>query len=184
VRIADAGGFQRKVLDVGCGTGENAVFLAERGYDVLAIDYLESVVATARERSASSSGLPRLEFKQADAFHLDALGQIFDSVLDCATFHGFSDRERPAYARSLRQVTQPGSMLYVIGFSDQELRPGGPRRLSLREIRDTFAKDWTERSARIIDFECVNLFAPAAKAWSVAFERKSPRRFKIFPLFR
>src|SRR5439155_13969892 len=65
VRIADAGGFADPVIDVGCGTGENALELASRGLEVLGIDASPRAIATAKVK-ASERGLSP-EFLVADA---------------------------------------------------------------------------------------------------------------------
>src|SRR5215218_8541038 len=67
------------VLDAGCGTGENALFFAGRGHEVLGIDFLEWPVREA-ERKAAERGLSA-EFLRRDALDLATLGRRFDSVL-------------------------------------------------------------------------------------------------------
>ena len=85
VRLAAQGGFAGTVLDVGCGTGDNALHLAALGLSVLGVDVAETALAIARQK-ADDRGL-QVEFIAADAFHLDRLGRRFDSVLDagCST---------------------------------------------------------------------------------------------------
>src|SRR5436309_14345980 len=98
VGIADAGGFADPVIDVGCGTGENALELASRGLEVLGIDAspraIEAAKAKASERGSSA------EFLMADALALGSLARRFRTALDCGVFHVFEDAERPAYVAS------------------------------------------------------------------------------------
>ena len=95
VRLASRGGFAGRVLDAGCGTGENALLVASLGLSVLGVDVAETALAIAREK-ASECGM-EVEFATADAFHLDRLRGIFDTVLDCGLFHSFDGDERPSY---------------------------------------------------------------------------------------
>jgi SAM-dependent methyltransferase len=135
VRVASAGGFAGAVLDAGCGTGENALHLASLGLPVLGVDVAETALAIARKK-ADDRGI-MAEFAAADALHLERLGRRFDSVLDCGLFHSFGDDERAAYVASLASVTEHGSSLYVLCFSDHG--PGtGPHPVSLEQLAAAF----------------------------------------------
>lgn len=134
-RLAFAG----SVLDVGCGTGENALHVASLGLPVLGVDVAETAVALARAKAAER-GLAA-EFAAADALRLDRLGRTFDTVLDCALFHTFDGAERRRYAASLAAVTKPGATLYVLCFSDQGAELG-PHPVAEDELRAAFADGW------------------------------------------
>jgi SAM-dependent methyltransferase len=69
VRLASDGGFAGAVLDAGCGTGENALYLASLGLSVLGVDVAETALAIARAK-AGARGI-EVEFAAADAFRLD-----------------------------------------------------------------------------------------------------------------
>jgi SAM-dependent methyltransferase len=115
-RLVSAGGVVGSVLDAGCGTGEHSLLVASRGYPVLGIDVAETALAMARQKT-KDRGLDA-EFAVADALHLERLGRVFDTVIDCGLFHTFDAIERPEYAGSLASVTRPGGKLYVLCFSD------------------------------------------------------------------
>src|ERR1700723_1633927 len=68
------------VLDAGCGTGENALFFAERGHSVLGIDFLEGPIQEARRKN-EERGLGA-EFVPMDALTLTELDRQFDIVID------------------------------------------------------------------------------------------------------
>ncbi|MET8875101.1 class I SAM-dependent methyltransferase [Nocardia sp. NPDC004604] len=116
VRVASAGGFVGAVLDAGCGTGENALYVASLGLSVLGFDIAETALAIARQK-ARDRGI-EVEFAAADAFRLERLGRRFDTVLDCGLFHTFDGDERARYVASLASVTEHGATLYVLCFSD------------------------------------------------------------------
>jgi len=135
VRAASEGGFAGGVLDVGCGTGENALHIALLGLPVLGVDVAETALAIARAKAAECG--VEIEFAAADALRLERLGRRFETVLDCGLFHTFDGGERPGYVASLASVTEPGGTLYVLCFSD--LGPGtGPHPVSQKELRAAF----------------------------------------------
>ena len=88
VRLAEAEEITGDVLDMGCGTGENALWLADQGYDVCGIDAAPKAIAKA-ERKASGRGIDAA-FLTHDAFDLGTLDRRFDTVIDCGLFHVFS----------------------------------------------------------------------------------------------
>jgi cyclopropane fatty-acyl-phospholipid synthase-like methyltransferase len=139
------------VLDAGCGTGENALFLAERGHPVLGIDFLEGPIQEAR-RKAPERGLDA-EFIRRDALTLTALDRQFDAVIDSGLFHVFSDEDRARYVAGLAHVTEPGGWLFLLCFSDEEPGTQGPRRVTLEELRDAFADGWAVEEVLASRFE-------------------------------
>ena len=168
VRIADAGGFDEPVIDVGCGTGENALELASRGLDVLGIDASPRAIETAKVKSSERGS--SAEFLLADALDLGSLGRRFKSTLDCGVFHVFEDRERPVYVASLGAVLELGGVLHLLCFSD--LQPGsfGPRRVTQQELRDSFADGWDVVEIVAATF-VTNLPELQAKAWRATIVR-------------
>ena len=170
VRLADAGGFAGRVIDVGCGTGENGLELASRGLDVLGIDASPRAIgaATAKASERGSSA----QFLVADALQLGSLARRFASVLDCGVFHVFEDDERPVYVASLAAALEPGGVLQLLCFSD--LQPGtfGPRRVTQQEIRESFADGWDVREIAPVTF-VTNLPELQANAWRATIARAS-----------
>jgi cyclopropane fatty-acyl-phospholipid synthase-like methyltransferase len=139
------------VLDAGCGTGENALFFAGRGHDVLGIDFLQGPLVEAR-RKARERGL-NAEFVHSDALTLPSLGRRFESVIDCGLFHVFSDEDRARYVAGLAQVVNPGGRVFLMCFSDEEPGTQGPRRVSEKEIREAFSNGWDVEEVRPASFE-------------------------------
>ena len=135
VRIAAEGGFAGAVLDAGCGTGENALHVASLGLSVLGVDVAETALVIAREKAADL-GI-EVEFAAADAFQLERLGRMFETVLDCGLFHTFDGDERPGYVASLASVTEHDGTLYVLCFSDDG-PDTGPHPIRQEELRAAF----------------------------------------------
>ncbi|WP_017593050.1 SIP domain-containing protein [Nocardiopsis potens] len=125
------------VLDVGCGTGENALHLAERGHDVVGVDFSPAALERARAKAAARGA--RVRFEQADALDLPA-GRDYDTVVDSALFHVFDAGERPRYTASLHRVCRPGGRVHVLALSDEG--PGFGPQVGAEAIREAFGEGW------------------------------------------
>src|SRR5262245_54169731 len=163
------------VLDAGCGTGEHALFFAARGHRVTGIDFLEEPIQRAR-RKAADRGLA-VEFLVKDAATLLDWGRRFATVIDCGLFHVFSDDDRRRYVQGLAQVVEPGGRLFLISFSDEEPGTEGPRRVSKKELYDSFADGWVVESIEPVRVEVnpeytAGMFSEGGpKAWFAVVRR-------------
>jgi SAM-dependent methyltransferase len=127
-----AGEIPRSVLDVGCGTGEHALFLAGRGHVASGVDPSARAIARATRR-ARERQLP-VAFMTEELSRLERLGRSFDGALDAGSFHRVELDKRADYARALASVVRPGGRLFVLCFGDHERGPGGPRRVTRAEL--------------------------------------------------
>jgi SAM-dependent methyltransferase len=166
--LADTGAFRGQVLDVGCGTGEHALLAAGLGLPATGIDSSPTAIEIAR-RKAAERNLP-VRFEVHDALDLMALGERFDTVIDSALFHVFSDDERVRYAGSLRQVIQPGGRYFMLCFSDRQPPGSGPRRVSREEIEATFADGWRIDAIEPATLE-VRIDPAGVRAWRTSITR-------------
>ena len=169
VALADAGEIVGPVLDVGCGTGENALFLAARGLEVVGVDAVEAAVEAAR-RKAVARGL-EAEFLVHDALALDGLGRRFATVVDSGLFHTFDDRERRRFVTSLAAALTFGGRYYVLCFSERELRDGGPRRVTQAELRAAFGQPPFRVLSIAAAEMAANLEGEGRQAWLARIER-------------
>jgi SAM-dependent methyltransferase len=170
LRLAGEGAFAGAVLDAGCGTGENALHVASQGLHVLGVDVAETALSIAREKAAAR-GI-EADFVVADAFHLDRLGQMFDTVLDCGLFHTFDSDERRDYVASLASVTGRGGNLYVLCFSDVGPDTVGPHPVGQEELRAAFKRGsgWSVTSVSPAGLQ-TRFDAQGAPAWLAKIER-------------
>jgi cyclopropane fatty-acyl-phospholipid synthase-like methyltransferase len=170
VHVAEEGGFRGDVLDVGCGTGENALFLARRGHPVVGVDAAPLAIERARAKLAAAGGALRATFLVHDALDLGALKHRFTTVLDCGVFHVFDDAHRKRYVESLAAALGPGGVLQLLCFSDEEPPGPGPRRVSEWQLRDAFRGPFVPTRIRPAAFES-RLHPGGAKAWLATFTR-------------
>ncbi len=169
VRLADAREIQGSVIDVGCGTGENALFLAGLGHEVWGID--SSTLAIQKAKTKAKKRGVRVNFLQHDALKLQSLKRTFDSAIDSGLFHVFSDDERPLFNLSLASVLRIAGTYFMMCFSENEPADwGGPRRVTEREIRETFRTGWMVNYVREARFE-TNMHENGGRAWLSSITR-------------
>jgi len=171
IQLIEQGKFESPVLDLGCGTGDNAIELARHGLVVKGLDAVPEALERARKKTEQAGLKQSPEFVLADALRLAESGLKVRTVLDCALFHTFSDEERKEYIRGLEAVLSPGGRLHILSFSELETRQPGPRRLSLSEITGSFGAGWrVEDSVRCRYWDRVR--PDGAHAWRVSFVRE------------
>ena len=141
VRLGREGEITGAVLDVGCGTGENAMFFAGLGLEVWGLDGAPLAIEKANRKAAQRRAA--VTFVVGDALDLHRLGRRFDTVTDCGLFHVFTDEERVRFVRSLKSSLKEGGTYFMLCMSDAEPKGwGGPRRVSKDEISKTFKGSW------------------------------------------
>ncbi len=169
-RLADRDLLSGRVLDAGCGTGEQALLAAGRGAQVLGVDVSPRAIGRARAKAAERGLAAR--FEVADALNLAAIGLTFDTVIDCGLFHVFDDEARVRYVASLASVLDPGGTCYLMCFSDRQPGDFGPRRVNQDELRSAFDHGWTIADITAGTFELnPGLPADTAQAWLAAIRR-------------
>jgi SAM-dependent methyltransferase len=166
--LAEQGRLAGRVLDVGCGTGEHALMAAAIGLEASGIDSSPTAIAMAG-RKAEERAL-RARFLTWDALELDALGESFDTVLDCGLFHVFDDTDRLRFVAALWASMPAGARYYMLCFSDREPGDWGPRRIREAEIRDSFVEGWQVESIEPTQLE-VTIEPGSVQAWVASVVR-------------
>lgn len=107
------GAIRGRVLDPGTGPGHNAILYASKGYQVTGVDSSPAAIERA-QLNAQRAGV-QVDFQVADITKLDALEDRFDTVVDSAVYHVFTDDEptQLSYATALHRVTKPGARLFM-----------------------------------------------------------------------
>jgi len=124
-----------RALDVGCGTGTDAIFLAQRGYNVSAIDISEEAIKIAKSRSQE------VDFRVADVLNLPFEDETFEFVNDNGCFHQLDSSKWNKFIKEVARVMKPKAKYLMKCFSDEEPHnPRLPYRLSKETIREYFSK--------------------------------------------
>jgi len=133
-----------RVLDLGCGTGTQAIYLGGKGFDVTGIDLSGTAIRRAREKALQAE--VQVEFIVHDVTHLDFLRGPFEIALDVGCLHGLNAAAQGRYAFELTRLMPSGSTLLVWGMDPQPhvglgLTPEGIERVfapgfSLERVED------------------------------------------------
>jgi SAM-dependent methyltransferase len=120
-----------RALEVGCGTGTNAVYLARRGFEVVGVDVSGRAIERARAKSGGCCRFERIDF-----LNEAPPGGPFQFVFDRGCFHTFDDdAERARFAQNVAAVlVAEGRWLSLIGSTEGGPRETGPPRRTAREI--------------------------------------------------
>jgi 2-polyprenyl-3-methyl-5-hydroxy-6-metoxy-1,4-benzoquinol methylase len=173
--VAAAGRIGPRVLDSGCGTGDLAIWLAERGHAVTGIDFIEPPLVAARQKAAERG--VAANFLWMDALAVGEIPERFDAVTDCGLFHTFDDAGRAAYVNGLARLLEPGGRVFLLCMSQAEPGTHGPRRLGEEELRAAFRAGWEFESLEPARCEVVPgipgaEFSPGgAHAWFAVIRR-------------
>jgi SAM-dependent methyltransferase len=128
-------------LDVGCGTGDSSIYLAQHGWHVTGVDFVPKALDKARAK-AGAAGVA-VDFIHADVTHLSQAGIAggFQLIVDNGCLHGMSDGDRDLYVQEITGAAAPGARLLIVGAP-----PGGPVRflgLDQAEVKRRFTPAWT-----------------------------------------
>jgi SAM-dependent methyltransferase len=120
-----------RALDLGCGTGTNAITLARHGWRVTGVDFIPKAVLAARAK-AGRSGVS-VDFLVGSVIDRSVLTCPFDYVLDIGCLHSLKAEDRTRYAANLTRWLRPQAwyMLYawlprpweggIVGISNEEV---------------------------------------------------------------
>ncbi|MBW3604509.1 MAG: class I SAM-dependent methyltransferase [Actinobacteria bacterium] len=130
-----------RALDLGCGTGADAVYLAQRGWHVAGVDIVPRALRSARQ-CAAAIGVD-VTWVRGDVAALDTLDLPgpYDLVCDLGCFHGLSDADRVGYAEGVTRVSAPGANLLMFVFAPGRRGPA-PRGIDRTELEARFGPHW------------------------------------------
>jgi SAM-dependent methyltransferase len=132
--VRSGGVMPGRTLEIGAGTGTNAIWLAERAFDVLGVDVASLAVEKAR---AKLNGRQlRCRFETLDFLTAPPTGRRFQFVYDRGCFHVFDEaEERARFAANVAAVLAPGGLwLSLIGSTEGPPREVGPPRRTARDV--------------------------------------------------
>jgi SAM-dependent methyltransferase len=161
VEFVSSGGVRpAAALEIGAGTGTNAIWLAERGFDVLGVDV--SPLAVERACAKMEGRALRCRFAALDFLAALPDGGPFQFAFDRGCFHVFDEpEERQRFAGQVAAALSPGGVwLSLIGSTEGPPREFGPPRRSAREVALAI-----EPVLEIVDLRAAELRDHGAKAW-------------------
>jgi 2-polyprenyl-3-methyl-5-hydroxy-6-metoxy-1,4-benzoquinol methylase len=135
-----------RALDLGCGTGTNSIYLAQRGFAVVGVDFSVKAIAAARAKARNAN--VAVEFHIADVTRLEFLREPFDLMLDIGCLHALDAVARARYAEHLARLTRRNATLMLYAFSprpDAAPRHWLPLRnvgITLEQVQQVFTADF------------------------------------------
>ncbi len=124
----------KRALEIGCGTGDNAIFLSKKGFDVTATEIVKMAIEAAQEKACRAGA--RCCFLLENILERDIEGDPYDFVFDRGCFHTFDEPEtRRKFAEAVaRHMTAGGYWLSLIGNIDKKRQGPGPPQRTATEI--------------------------------------------------
>jgi len=134
-----------RVLDLGCGSGVDSVFLASNGWEVLALDFMPQAINMTRHRAAGAG--VRIDVQRADISIWSGAGR-FDLIIDAGCLHALRSAYRKTYKEKLLDWLTDDSQ-YVLRHAEcrnlLEWRPMGPKRVRRKSILKLFEPQFIEQ---------------------------------------
>ncbi|GAA5529583.1 methyltransferase domain-containing protein [Herpetosiphon gulosus] len=164
---------QNPILDVGCGSGDLAIGLAQRGYTVVGVDFVPTAIAQAKAKAAA---LPRevaqrLRFVVGDGLKPSLLETKFGAIVDTGFYHLFNQADTEAFIDELAQALQPQGRYYVLAFGIEFASVNVPRAITEEEIRSRFTAECGWRVLDLQPAQFLNRVGPAVVALAACIER-------------
>jgi SAM-dependent methyltransferase len=151
-----------RALDVGCGTGRDAVYLASRGWRVTGVDFAEGALTKARQRAAAEGA--DVQWVRGDVGQLSQLGLEpgYNLVYDFGCIQGLSDAGRRGAAGGVGQLSAPGASLVVLAFmaGRRFFLPAG---LDEADVVDLFGVEWELQTSQAVPGDDLPAFARKAQ---------------------
>ncbi|MGD6774775.1 class I SAM-dependent methyltransferase [Sutcliffiella horikoshii] len=149
----------KRVLEIGCGPGRNAIYLAKMGCVVDAIDISENALNWARERALSEK--VDINFRHVSLFEYEFEPNSYDFVYDSGMFHHLAPHRRLSYIETIKKalkkdghfglvcfntkaaaatadwdVYEQGSMNGGIGYTEERLKRLFSKDFEIKEFRE------------------------------------------------
>ena len=149
-----------RALDLGCGTGTNAITLAQHGWQVVGVDFVGRAIRAARRKSKQAGVL--VDFHIDEVTRLSGVTGPFDLVLDIGCLHNLTEQQKAQYADNLRRLLAPQGtfLLYTFIISDETaqgrgLTPGDLTLLAscLRLLQRVDGADRGERASAWLTYQ-------------------------------
>jgi methyl halide transferase len=157
-----------RAVDLCCGSGSDAVFLASRGFDVTAIDVAPTALAQARQK-ADRTGVT-VQWLLADVLNPPTL-RPFDFIYDRGCYHVVRDQNLAAYLETVRRLSHPGTQFLLLSARREEQETNSPG-VTEEELRYDFSPLFSVDWLRAIRLES-NEPGVAPPSWSALMRRNA-----------
>ena len=124
-----------RVVDMCCGSGTDAIYLANQGFDVTAIDVAPTALGQAEKKANEANA--HVQWILADILAPPEL-RTFDFIYDRGCYHVVRDQNLAAYLETVRRFSHPGTQFLLLAARRDEQSAGGPSGVTEEELRFDF----------------------------------------------
>ncbi len=172
IRIIEEGTIKpQTILELGCGSGADAVYLAKRRFEVTAVDSSPLALEMAHSRAEQENALVRLVLD--DVFNFCKSVEPFDLVYDAGFYHFIRQANLDQFLDLLWGITKPGSYYLTLAGNADDTSDGGPPRVTEQEIRSELGRLLEVVHLRPFRFEGTN-DEDGYLGWSCLMRRPLP----------
>ncbi len=160
-------------LEIGCGTGTDAIWLARQGFTVLGTDISQQAIDMANQKKIGNS--LSCDFAVLDFIHDNSLSASFDFVFDRGCFHSFDEEhDRSLFARHVSRILKRnGIWASLIGSTEGAPREVGPPRRTAEDVIKAIEPHLEIVELRSVFFQTKFPFSP--RAWlCISRQREEP----------
>jgi SAM-dependent methyltransferase len=153
-----------KAIDLGCGAGNYAIYLASKGFDVTGIDVSPTAIRLAKE-NAGKKGV-KCKFIVADVLgDLHEINDTFDFAYDWEVMHHIFPEERKRYVENVHRLLNPGGKYLSVCFNEKDPGFGGTGKYrktglgtvlyfsSLEELEGLFERYFSIKEANVMTIQ-------------------------------
>lgn len=169
----------RRTLEIGCGTGTNAVWLAQQGFDVTAVDLVPLAIERAVTRAKTAGA--KVDFRAANLLDPSvvetlAAGGPYAFVFDRGVYHCLREENLAAFFDAIQRLTSSGSLYLLLAGNANDPQPPeqGPPRVKAEAMLAELGPLFDLVQLREIRFDGVTIDGTALNplAWSALWRRK------------
>jgi methyl halide transferase len=158
-----------RVVDLGCGSGTDAIFLASHGFDVTAIDISPTALSEAKEKARKA--VVSVRWVLADVMAPPPL-EPFDFIYDRGCYHNVRDQNLAAYVEAVRHLSHPGTKFLLLSARREEEAKADAPGVTEEELRYDFLSLFDVESLRAIRLE-TNRAGVSPPGWSALMRRNA-----------
>ncbi|QOR64974.1 methyltransferase domain-containing protein [Cytobacillus suaedae] len=107
----------KKVLEIGSGPGRNAIYMAQKGCNVTALDISENAIQWAKERANKNE--VEIDFQCVSLFEFEFVPHSYDFIYDCGMFHHIAPHRRLTYLEILKKALKKGGHFGIVCFNTE-----------------------------------------------------------------
>ena len=137
-----------RALDLGCGYGRTAIYLAQHGWQVVGVDFVPQAITEARRRAEMAGVAQYIQFHEASVAHLHFVVESFDLAIDIGCMHSLSAPLQAAYRDELLRLLQPEAtyLLFARLHNPNDDPAEGPAGIAEAELEALFAPFTLQKS--------------------------------------